>query len=105
MHFAPAPHAGHCEVCMQILIALLALGVASSADPAPAASRASESLLVRAVPDGRTIVVQGIGRVRLIGLESVGGRERDEPLGGLARRSRERLGTLVLNRWVRLEYE
>jgi endonuclease YncB( thermonuclease family) len=76
------------EVCMQKLIAfVLAAGAILRTDP----------LLVKAVHDGQTITVQTIGRVHLAGVDARRtGRERE---------ARERLSSLVLNRWVRLEYD
>ena len=63
----------------------------------------SESLLVRAVIDGNTIDVVTVGRVRLLGIDApkIGrGFDRAAPL---ALEAREKLGSLVLNHWVRLE--
>jgi micrococcal nuclease len=65
----------------------------------------SESVLVRAVIDGDTIDVATVGRVRLLGIDApeVGrGFDTTAPFG---REARERLTSLVLNRWVRLERE
>ena len=65
----------------------------------------SESLVVRAVFDGDTIDVAGFGRVRLLGIDApeIGrGFETPAPFGHVAR---ERLRSLVLHRWVRLEQE
>ncbi len=70
---------------MQKLIAMLSIaGAIFRTDP----------VLVTHVNDGRTITVQSIGRVSLIGV--------DAPASG---RARERLDSLLARRWVRLEYE
>lgn len=65
----------------------------------------SGPVLVRSVVDGDTIAVAGVGTVRLLGIDApeVGhGLDSSEPFG---REARERLASLVLNRWVRLEME
>ena len=51
-------------------------------------------MLVRKVPTGDSIEVTGVGRVRLLGVA--------EPFG---REATDRLASLVLHRWVRLEYD
>jgi endonuclease YncB( thermonuclease family) len=59
--------------------------------------------LVTRVFDGDTVVASGIGRVRLLGIDApeMGGAfERPAPF---AIDARERLQSLVLHRWVRLE--
>lgn len=59
--------------------------------------------VVTRVFDGDTVLASGIGRVRLLGIDApeMGGRfERPAPF---AMEARERLASLVLNRWVRLE--
>ena len=91
---------------MQFLIALLAASLAASVNSV-AADRITRSgpVLVRSVVDGDTITVAGIGKVRLLGIDApeVGhGLDSPEPFG---REARERLASLVLNRWVRLEME
>jgi endonuclease YncB( thermonuclease family) len=55
----------------------------------------SEPVLVTAVSDARTLQVQSIGRIRLLGVEP--------PRGSV--QAKRRLSDLVLHRWVRLEYE
>jgi endonuclease YncB( thermonuclease family) len=65
----------------------------------------SESVLVRAVIDGDTIDVAAFGRVRLLGIDApeVGrGFDTTAPFG---REARDRLASLVLHRWIRLEQE
>jgi micrococcal nuclease len=91
---------------MQILIAVLATGVAAVQIPSfnPRATR-SDPVLVRSVIDGDTIDVATFGRVRLLGIDApeLGrGFDTSAPFG---REARERLTTLILRRWVRLEQE
>jgi endonuclease YncB( thermonuclease family) len=65
----------------------------------------SESVLVRAVIDGDTIDVSAFGRVRLLGIDApeIGrGFDTTAPFG---REARDRLASLVLHRWIRLEQE
>jgi micrococcal nuclease len=91
---------------MQILITLALSGVVAIQLPAPAARiTRSDPVLVRAVIDGDTIDVSTIGRVRLLGIDApeIGrGYDTSAPFG---REARERLTTLLLHRWVRLEQE
>ena len=91
---------------MQILItvAMAAVAAVQSSSVAPRVTR-SESVMVRAVIDGDTIDVTTIGRVRLLGIDApeIGrGFDTSAPFG---REARERLTSLVLHRWVRLEQE
>ena len=65
----------------------------------------SSPVLVRSVIDGDTIDVATIGRVRLLGIDApeLGrGFETSAPFG---REARERLTSLLLHRWVRLEQD
>jgi micrococcal nuclease len=65
----------------------------------------SESVLVKRVIDGDTIDVSGVGRVRLLGVDApeIGrGFDTAAPFG---REARDRLTSLILNRWIRLEQE
>jgi endonuclease YncB( thermonuclease family) len=91
---------------MQILPTALAIGVAFFQLPLPGARvTRSQSVVVRAVFDGDTIDVAGVGRVRLLGIDApeIGrGFDTSAPFGLEAR---ERLRSLVLHRWVRLEQE
>ncbi|MDE3153541.1 MAG: thermonuclease family protein [Acidobacteriota bacterium] len=75
------------------VVACLAIGVAMMPSRSP-------SLAVRAVTDGRTIVVGGVGRVRLLGLAAP---QRQGGGRGVSQEARRRLADLVLRRWVRLE--
>jgi micrococcal nuclease len=62
-------------------------------------------VLVRRVVDGATIEVAGLGRVRLLGIE-VPRTVRTEPASASSgRAAMERLASILLNRWVRLEYD
>lgn len=91
---------------MQILLISLVAAVAAIQTPSVNGGlRRSASVVVRAVIDGDTIDVATIGRVRLLGIDApeIGyGLETTAPF---ARESRERLASLVLRRWVRLEQE
>jgi micrococcal nuclease len=91
---------------MQILITAALWSVVAIQTPAPAARiTRSDPVLVRAVIDGDTIDVAAIGRVRLLGIDApkIGrGYDASAPFG---REARERLTTLLLHRWVRLERE
>jgi endonuclease YncB( thermonuclease family) len=71
----------------------------------PAVVKRSESVLVRAVIDAATIDVATIGHVRLLAIVAITSRRGVELEPVLGRQARERLQSLVLNHWVRLEYE
>ena len=64
-----------------------------------------ESLLVCAVIDGNTIDVTSIGRVRLLGIDAPKLRRGFDRAAPLALESREKLASLVLQHWVRLEHD
>lgn len=88
---------------MQILIGIILSAVAMAATFPPI--KRSDPVLVRAVIDGDTIDVAPLGRVRLLGIDApeVGhGFDTSAPFG---REARDRLASLVLRRWVRLEQE
>jgi micrococcal nuclease len=91
---------------MQILlVAVVAAGAVFQPPSLPTRITRSESVLVRVVLDGDTIDVMSIGRVRLLGIDApeVGrGFDTPAPFGPEAR---ARLTTLLLRRWVRLEFE
>lgn len=88
---------------MQFLRTLTVLGIAALA-PAAAPAR-SEPLLVRSVVDGDTIDVATVGRVRLLGIDAPEiGRGFDTP-APFGFEARDRLASLVLHRWVRLEQD
>ena len=84
-----------CAAC----VAVLHLSATAAAPPRSAA------VLVRAVIDGDTIDVVTVGRVRLLGIDApeLGrGFDTDAPF---ARQARDRVVSLVLHRWVRLEQD
>ncbi len=65
----------------------------------------SDPVLVRAVVDGDTVVVAGVGRVRLLGVRAPELGRRYDSGEPFAQEARDRLTSIVLNRWVRLERE
>ena len=91
---------------MQILLSLVAAAVAVFQTPSlDGRVTRSNLVLVRSVIDGDTIDVASVGRVRLLGIDApeIGrGFDSDAPFG---REARERLVSLILHRWVRLERE
>ena len=91
---------------MQFLLTLLIGAVAAVHTFSFSAQiKRSESVLVRAVIDGDTIDVATFGRVRLLGIDApeIGhGFDTTAPFG---REARDRLASLVLRRWIRLEQE
>ena len=90
---------------MQILIAVALAAVAAIQTSSSARVTRSESVLVRAVIDGDTIDVSRFGRVRLLGIDAPEishGLDTSAPFG---REAHQRLTSLVLHRWVRLEQE
>jgi endonuclease YncB( thermonuclease family) len=88
---------------MQILPFLLAAAVAAiqtSHEPTR-----SDPVLVTAVRGGDTVVVSGIGSVHLLGIDAPKmGRDRRSP-APFAREAEDRLSSLVLHRWIRLEQD
>ena len=84
---------------------LVAAAAISHASEIGALTR-SNPVLVRKVISGDTIDVQGIGHVRLLGIDAptVGGTSGRSPApAAYGREARDRLAGLVLQRWVRLE--
>ena len=77
---------------MQFLPVLLVAAVAAT--QTSGSLQRSDPVLVRKVIDGATIDVATLGRVRLLGLTQPFGRD-----------ARDRLESLVLQRWIRLEYD
>ena len=65
----------------------------------------SESVLVRSVIDGDTIDVATVGRVRLLGIDAPELGRGYDTAAPFATEARDRLTSLVLHRWVRLEQE
>src|SRR6266576_1201492 len=88
---------------MQFLPTILIFAVAGL--PQFGTPKRSDPVFVRAVLDGDTIDVSTVGRVRLLGIDApeLGrGFDTSAPFG---REARERLASLVLHRWVRLEQD
>ena len=65
----------------------------------------SQAYLVRRVIDGDTIDLTALGRVSLLGIHAPELDRDPERSTPLAREAQQRLSGLLLNRWVRLEYE
>ena len=91
---------------MQILIALGVMAVAVlQTSSFGGALRQSQPLLVKSVVNGDTIDVATVGRVRLLGIDApAAGRGASAP-APFGHEALDRLASLVLNRWVRLEHE
>src|SRR5207244_11707415 len=70
--------------------------------PAPSRER-SALVLVRAVIDGDTIDVTMFGRVRLLGIDAPEIGRVFDTSAPFAYAARDKLASLVLHRWVRLE--
>lgn len=91
---------------MQILRTAAAIAVAAAATQAFAQPPArSDLVLVRSVTDGDTLTVTRFGRVRLLGIDAPEishGLDTPAPYGHEAR---DKLTSLVLHRWIRLETE
>jgi len=68
------------------------------------AQRRSPPVLVQRVIDGDSIEVATAGRVNLLGIAAPRSASRSEP-NPLAREAQQRLEGLLINRWVRLEFE
>jgi micrococcal nuclease len=93
---------------MQMLLVLLGwtlatIATSSSTPPSGTTAQRSDPVLVRSVLDGDTIDAVGVGRVRLLGIDAP---ERAYGLGTaapFAHEAREKLISLILHRWVRLE--
>src|SRR5258705_10953639 len=65
----------------------------------------SPAYLVRRVIDGDTIDLTALGRVSLLGIDAPELDRDPERSTPLAREAQQRLSGLLLNRWIRLEYE
>ena len=91
---------------MQILIAVALTAVAAiQTSSFTARVTRSDPVLVRSVIDGDTIDVATVGRVRLLGIDAPEiGRVYDSS-APFAREARDRVTSLILHRWVRLEQE
>jgi micrococcal nuclease len=94
---------------MKILLALLGLTFATTATSSSTltvggtAPQRTDPVLVRSVLDGDTIDVVGVGRVRLLGIDAPEGAHGLGTAAPFAHEARERLISLILHRWVRLE--
>jgi micrococcal nuclease len=84
---------------------LVSLAAVFQTLPAAAHLTRSEPLLVRAVIDGDTIDVATVGRVRLLGIDASEIGRGYDTAAPFAREARERLTSLIVRRWVRLEQE
>jgi micrococcal nuclease len=65
----------------------------------------SDPVLVKYVIDGDTIEVSTVGRVRLLGIDAPELGRGFDTAAPFGREARDRLTTLILNRWIRLEQE
>jgi len=91
---------------MQILIALGLTAVAVlQISSFSAALQQSRPLLVKSVINGDTIDVATVGRVRLLGIDAPAAGPGTAASAPFGRQALDRLTSLVLNRWVRLERE
>lgn len=89
---------------MQILIvAAAAVAAITSTSPSGQSTARSEAVLVQSVVDGDTIVVSTYGSVRLLGIDAPEIGRGFDSTAPFAKEARDRLTTLVLRRWVRLE--
>ena len=88
---------------MQKLLASSLLIVAVFATSGARTLPRSELVLVRAVLDGDTIDVQVFGRVRLLGIDAPEIGRGFDTSAPFAYAARDKLASLVLRRWVRLE--
>lgn len=97
---------------MQFLLILILASVTTAETPEPGSGaeprsgtlQRSESLLVRAVLSGDSIDVATRGRVHLLGISAPAAKS-NPGRDALGIRAREKLANLVLQHWVRLEYE
>jgi micrococcal nuclease len=88
---------------LQVL--LISLAAVFDSQPLSARVARSEAVLVRTVVDGDTIDVASVGRVRLLGIDAPEIGRGLDTAAPFAREARERLTSLILHRWVRLEQE
>jgi len=86
---------------MQILRTLLF--AAGALTPFLHSPTRSDPVLVRAVVDGDTVDVSGVGRVRLLGIDAPEMPHGYDTAAPFAREAKDRLSSLVLRRWVWLE--
>jgi micrococcal nuclease len=93
---------------MQILLMLLGWTMAMASTPflilaSGTTPLRSDPVLVRSVIDGDTIDVATVGRVRLLGIDAPELARGHDTAAPFAYEAREKLISLVLHRWVRLE--
>ena len=93
---------------MQNLLMLIGWTLATASTPpvvlaSAAIPHRSDPVLVRAVLDGDTIDVATVGRVRLLGIDAPELAHGHGTAAPFAYEAREKLISLVLHRWVRLE--
>ena len=81
-----------------VLVSLAAANVTAQSLPRP-----DQSFAVRFVIDGDTLELTGVGRVRLLGIDAPELGSGFETPAPFAREARERLASLALRQWVRLE--
>ncbi|HEV3140757.1 MAG TPA: thermonuclease family protein [Vicinamibacterales bacterium] len=65
----------------------------------------SDPVLVRAVVDGNTIDVATVGHVRLLGIDAPALGRGSRSAAPFGKEARDRLASIVVNRWIRLEHE
>ena len=88
---------------MQILPMSLGVAIAIAATLTASSRERSALVLVRAVIDGDTIDVTMFGRVRLLGIDAPEIGRVFDTSAPFAYAARDKLASLVLHRWVRLE--
>src|SRR5262245_5446738 len=94
------------EWSMQILrtVLIASVAVVHTASPTQLLKR-SDPVFVKAVLDGDTIEVERFGRVRLLGIDAPEIGRGFDTTAPFAREARDRMRSLVLGHWVRLEQE
>ena len=90
---------------MQFLPTLLVTAIAAIYTSPNSPVKRSEPVLVRAVIDGDTIDVTVFGRVRLLGIDAPEIGRGFDTVAPFGHEARDRLASLVLHRWIRLEQE
>jgi|SRR5688572_8203266 len=81
-----------------VFASLTTASMAAQSQPRP-----DKTFVVRFVVDGDTLEVAGVGRVRLLGIDAPELGSGFETPAPFAREARERLASLSVGRWVRLE--
>ena len=79
------------------------VSLAAASATAQSLPRTDQSFAVRFVIDGDTLELSGVGRVRLLGIDAPELGSGFETPAPFAREARERLASLALRQWVRLE--